>query len=151
MIDYRFQIEGSMVISSRTPEGQPNRCPVCGDFLKMEPSNPAGDAPCPRCGHLLWFTWGDLGDVQVVQPTDKGLDSESLDRLFASVVMRQGMRLILDFSEVQYLSSANLAGLIKLRKRAAAGRGSVGLRGLNSDLRADFRICRLDQLFDIEA
>jgi serine/threonine protein kinase len=44
-----------MVISSRTPEGEPNRCPVCGAFLRVEPSRPAGDAPCPKCGHLLWF------------------------------------------------------------------------------------------------
>jgi hypothetical protein len=23
----------------------------------------------PRCGHLLWFTWEDLGDEQVIRPT----------------------------------------------------------------------------------
>src|SRR5262245_31525831 len=44
-----------MTISSRTPEGLPNRCPVCGADVRMEPSNPAGDAPCPHCGQLLWF------------------------------------------------------------------------------------------------
>ncbi len=44
-----------MVISSRTPEGSPNRCPVCGKDLRLEPSSPFGDAPCPHCGHLLWF------------------------------------------------------------------------------------------------
>jgi serine/threonine protein kinase len=44
-----------MIISSRTPEGLPNRCPVCGTNVRIEPSNPAGDAPCPQCGHLLWF------------------------------------------------------------------------------------------------
>jgi acyl carrier protein len=42
-------------ISSRTPEGRPGRCPVCGTILCIEPSSPAGDAPCPACGHLLWF------------------------------------------------------------------------------------------------
>lgn len=42
-------------ISSRTPEGVPNRCPLCGTDLRLEPSNPPGDAPCPNCGHLLWF------------------------------------------------------------------------------------------------
>lgn len=42
-------------ISSRTPEGRPNRCPVCGCELCIEPSQPAGDAPCPQCGVLLWF------------------------------------------------------------------------------------------------
>ncbi|HUT93197.1 MAG TPA: phosphopantetheine-binding protein [Thermoguttaceae bacterium] len=45
-----------MVISSRTPEGTPNRCPICGADVKIEPSVLFGDAPCPHCGHLLWFT-----------------------------------------------------------------------------------------------
>src|SRR5438552_232687 len=45
-----------MNISSRTPEGQPNRCPLCGQDLRIEPSLATRDAPCPHCGHLLWFT-----------------------------------------------------------------------------------------------
>jgi hypothetical protein len=44
-----------MIISSRTPEGEPNRCPVCGSAVRVEPSLPALDAPCPACGCLLWF------------------------------------------------------------------------------------------------
>jgi hypothetical protein len=44
-----------MAPSSRTPEGWPNRCPVCGKDVCIEPSTPPGDAPCPHCGHLLWF------------------------------------------------------------------------------------------------
>jgi FHA domain len=44
-----------MNISSRTPEGDPNRCPVCGNDLRLEPSRSSGDAPCPSCGSLLWF------------------------------------------------------------------------------------------------
>ena len=30
-----------MVISSRTPEVQPNRCHVCGSEVKIEPADPA--------------------------------------------------------------------------------------------------------------
>lgn len=41
--------------SSRTPEGEPNACPVCGKRVQIDPSRPPGDAPCPHCGHLLWF------------------------------------------------------------------------------------------------
>ena len=41
--------------SSRTPEGEFNRCPVCGKPVVLSPSKPAGDAPCPHCGVLLWF------------------------------------------------------------------------------------------------
>ena len=44
-----------MVISSRTPEGEQNRCPVCGQECRIEPSEPLRDGPCPHCGHLLWF------------------------------------------------------------------------------------------------
>mgnify|MGYP000928657959 FL=1 len=44
-----------MVPSSRTPEGEPKRCPVCGHAVRIDPSRPPGDAPCPHCGHLLWF------------------------------------------------------------------------------------------------
>jgi hypothetical protein len=44
-----------MTISSRTPEGDPNQCPICGHHARIEPSIDTRDAPCPRCGHLLWF------------------------------------------------------------------------------------------------
>jgi hypothetical protein len=44
-----------MIPSSRTPEGQPCRCPVCHREVRIEPSFPTGDAPCPHCGQLLWF------------------------------------------------------------------------------------------------
>ena len=46
-----------VVISSRTPEGEPLACPVCGHESWVEPSSfPTADAPCPCCGHLLWAT-----------------------------------------------------------------------------------------------
>ncbi len=44
-----------MIISSRTPEGESNRCPICHHVVRMEPSITTRDAPCPHCGHLLWF------------------------------------------------------------------------------------------------
>ena len=44
-----------MAVSSRTPEGSPNHCPVCGNDVNVEASLPFGDAPCPSCGTLLWF------------------------------------------------------------------------------------------------
>lgn len=45
-----------MNISSRTPEGLPSRCALCGAEVNLEVSEPAGDAPCPACGHLLWYS-----------------------------------------------------------------------------------------------
>lgn len=43
-----------MTISSRTPEGEPFRCPVCDEVANVETS-PGGDACCPSCNHLLWW------------------------------------------------------------------------------------------------
>jgi anti-anti-sigma factor len=140
----------AMVICSRTPEGWPHRCPVCGFDLDIEPADPPGDAPCSRCGHLLWFTWKDLEDVQVFKPTSKLLHAESLDSLAESVLMRPGMRLVLDLSEVQYLSSPTLSKLIDFKKKVAVAKGKVSLRHLHPDLLEVFRLTRLHQVFDIE-
>ena len=43
--------------SSRTPEGEPYLCPICGKNTQTDPSTtPIRDAPCPHCGHLLVFS-----------------------------------------------------------------------------------------------
>src|SRR5437870_1266852 len=61
-----------MTISSRTPEGSPNHCPICDTLVCMEPSQPPGDAPWPGCGTLLWFlrtsAGGRLYESEAVAP-----------------------------------------------------------------------------------
>jgi hypothetical protein len=53
------------VISSRTPEGEPVTCPVCGGMSLVVPSAfPTADAPCPRCGHLPWATGDQAREVE---------------------------------------------------------------------------------------
>lgn len=44
-----------MTVSSRTPEGEPVRCRVCGKVAALEPSDPGGDVICPSCGVLAFF------------------------------------------------------------------------------------------------
>ena len=44
------------VISSRTPEGLPSRCLVCGAETNIEFSVLSDDATCPNCGCLLWYS-----------------------------------------------------------------------------------------------
>jgi acyl carrier protein len=45
-----------MHVSSRTPEGSPLYCRVCGRPVVAETSSPLDDATCPYCGSLLiWF------------------------------------------------------------------------------------------------
>lgn len=85
--------------SSRTPEGTPNRCPICGKSVRIEPSSfPTHDAPCPHCGHLLWFA--DASDDLVApalahgfatvrphlaRPSPPGLTPECDDRPFSTI------------------------------------------------------------------
>jgi anti-anti-sigma factor len=139
-----------MVISSRTPEGQANRCIVCGSEVKIQPSDPACDAPCPRCGHLLWFTWEDLGDVDVIKPTEDLLTREALDAFLDSVALRPGIHLILDLENVQFLASAALGRLISVKKRVDAVGGRFSIRHVHPDLMEVFRITRLEHVFEME-
>src|SRR5262245_13504020 len=77
-----------MRISSRTPEGSPNRCPVCGGEMRIDPSLYSGDAPCPRCGTLLWF---------VIRPSEghlffvSELSEEVRDRVLEIVAIELGV------------------------------------------------------------
>jgi acyl carrier protein len=43
----------------------PSECPLCGATTNIEFSAPAGDAPCPNCGQLLWSS------VQLIQSVTK--------------------------------------------------------------------------------
>lgn len=139
-----------MVTSSRTHEGRNNRCPVCGSEVVIEPSNPAADAPCPRCGHLLWFTHEDLGDALVIRPTEGRLDAESIGRLIDTTAMRPATRLVIDCGGVPYLASSDLGSLINLKKRLGAGGVRLVLRHVHPDLADVFRITRFDQVFQLE-
>lgn len=138
------------MISSRTPEGRPNLCPVCGSAPTIEPSDPAGDAPCPNCGHLLWFTRDDAGDVIFIKFTSSFLRSEDLDTLTGRASEKRGVKLVLDFCDVQHLSSSALGQLINLKKKMVGMTGRCEIRNLHPDLLEAFRITRPDQVFDME-
>jgi hypothetical protein len=115
-----------VVISSRTPEGIPNRCPVCGKQVVLEPSYPAGDAPCSHCGHLLWFTDREGNESlmvkwpegRVVAAVDEFDPDAVASRLLEEVLSKAiAPHLVLDFSSVGFLSSATLGKLITLHSR----------------------------------
>ena len=43
-----------MDISTRTSEGIPSECPVCGKQMIVSVCAPIGDAVCPHCGSFLY-------------------------------------------------------------------------------------------------
>jgi anti-anti-sigma factor len=139
-----------MEISTRTPEGEPIRCEVCGSELKIEPADPSRDAPCTRCGHRVWFAWENLGDVEVITPTENLLTRDALGAFLDSVAIKPGVHLVLDLAQVGFLASAALAQLVSLKKRVASVGGRFTIRHICPELMEVFRITRLDHVFTME-
>jgi anti-anti-sigma factor len=138
------------MVNSSISEDQPNRCPVCGNSPKNEGCDSAGDATCPRCGQVLWSTYEDLGDVRVIRPAGEVLSAECLGRLCNSVTLPQGAQLVLDLSNVRYSSAAALSKLVFLYRRVGTAGGTLRIRSLHPGLAELLRVCRLDQVIEVE-
>ena len=72
-----------MVVSSRTPEGTPHRCPVCGKTSAVESSYPDGDSCCPNCGQLLWWFRDRLSRDAGIAPERITLSSSFIEDIGA--------------------------------------------------------------------
>ncbi len=79
-----------MTISSRTPEGDRNRCPICGHRLRLEPSIDTRDGPCPRCGHLLWFGEPTAPESVANQGLPQTQHSKTRAKSYEVFIMRLG-------------------------------------------------------------
>jgi anti-anti-sigma factor len=147
-----------MLISSRTPEGEPNRCPICGNVVRIEPSKDTHDAPCPHCGHLLWFdqpflqiTINPVDGSTVVRFTHKELIYDTIDTDLFRLVDEFGRHnLRLDFSGVSMLSSSIMGKLVTLHRKLRSVRGKLVVCGLSEEMMSVFKICKLDRLISIE-
>ena len=71
------------------------------------------------------------------------------DQLYQLVDVEGKKNLLLNFGNVQYLSSAALGKLINLKKKVGAVKGKLKLCCIHPDLKEVFKITRLDQVFEI--
>ena len=135
------------MISSRTPEGWPNTCPVCGHALRIEPSSfPIRDAPCPDCGTLLEFD--EPAAITIQFQTDNF--SSTLDRL-DDLIGRQAEPCVrLDFEGVTFLDSRMLGRLLTLHRVLQIKKGRLVLCNLSPSICEVFKIAKLDRLFENE-
>ncbi|MFO0908739.1 MAG: STAS domain-containing protein [Isosphaeraceae bacterium] len=125
---------------------RPEQCPVCGDSV----GSVNGQTPCPRCGHLLWFSSERLGDITVVHLSDNRVAiMELLDLLDINLLDGGIGTLVLDLGGIQTVSSAVLGKLVKLSGRARSVAGRLAFCQLHADLKRVLQITRLDQVFDI--
>jgi anti-sigma B factor antagonist len=97
----------------------------------------------------------DVGDVCVVHFVDrKILDEANIQELgqeLFSLIEQQGKNnLLLNFSSVEFLSSAALGKLITLEKKVKAHGGKLKLSNIRPEIYEVFKITKLNKLFDIK-
>jgi anti-sigma B factor antagonist len=94
-----------------------------------------------------------IRDVTVVTFSDASiLDAAQVQQLgedlYDLVDNRARRKLVLDFSNVKFLSSSALGVLITLRKKSEEIKGRLLLCSLRPELRKVFKITSLDKLFE---
>lgn len=100
------------------------------------------------------ITVEDIGDISVVQFVDKKiLEEQSIqligDDLFRLVDELGRRKLLLNFSNVDFMSSAALGKLIRLHQRMVQIGGKLVLCSINKDIMQVFVLTKLDKMFKI--
>ncbi len=95
-----------------------------------------------------------IGDVTVVNFVDrKILDEQNIqtigDQLFSLVDEEGWRKILLNFSNVEYLSSAALGKLITLNKKLQTAGGKLILCNIDPQIYEVFEITKLDRFFKI--
>jgi anti-sigma B factor antagonist len=95
-----------------------------------------------------------VNEVTVVTFRDKKILDESViqevgDALFDLVDKQYKTKLLLNFENVEYLSSAALGKLITLNKRIKEENGELKLCNIIPEIYEVFRITKLNRLFEI--
>ena len=96
-----------------------------------------------------------IGDVTVVNFVDrKILDEQNIqiigEQLFGLVDNEGCKKLLLNFGNVEYLSSAALGKFISLNKKVQAKSGKLVMCNINDDIYEVFEITKLNKLFNIQ-
>jgi len=97
----------------------------------------------------------DIGDVTVINFVDrKILDEQNIqtigEQLFSLVDSDGRRKLLLNFGNVEYLSSAALGKLITLNKKLQAQGGRLILCNIDPQIHEVFEITKLDKFFNIQ-
>jgi anti-sigma B factor antagonist len=97
-----------------------------------------------------------VGEVTVVKFLDKKiLDEASIQELGAELfgLVEQDNRrsILLNFANVEFLSSAALGKLITLDRKVKAAKGRLKLSNIRPEIFEVFQITKLNKVFDIRA
>jgi anti-anti-sigma factor len=94
--------------------------------------------------------------ILTVCMTDARLTDEArLEQMGADLIKQLNEtteeRVILDFRNVQFMSSSMLGKLVQLQKKCKEFKVHLKLASISPDIRQVFKITKLDKLFEIEA
>jgi anti-sigma B factor antagonist len=96
----------------------------------------------------------EIGDITIAKFIDKKiLDENNIqvigNQLFGLVDEEGRTKIVLDFSNVEYLSSAALGKLITMEKKVKAAKGKLRLCCIRPEIYEVFAITKLNRLFKI--
>jgi anti-sigma B factor antagonist len=108
----------------------------------MAPIKPRISVDYAENATIVTFT-----DEKILEEKDVQALQESIMSVIESA--SGGIKLILDFSNVQFLSSAVLGLLIRVSKKVYENDGQLKLCSINPKIYKIFKITRLTKIFDI--
>lgn len=94
------------------------------------------------------------GGVQLVRlKGQRILESQTIDQIGTELTtlidQANSSKLVVDFSNVEHLSSSVLGMLLTIDKKIQQQKGQLKLSGIRASIQEVFKITRLDQVFDI--
>ena len=94
-----------------------------------------------------------LDETFVTIKESKLLDDESIKEMQSTLLelidSDRHNKMLLNFSEVEFLSSSFLGTLVKMQKRVREKGGELTLININSKIMKVFKITQLDKIFNI--
>ncbi len=96
-----------------------------------------------------------IGDAAIARFTDRSIREETVIREIGTELNQladqtEQKNLILNFADVQFMSSAALSHLLSLHKKLSRGDRKLKLCNVRDELRDIFLITQLTKIFDIE-
>lgn len=100
---------------------------------------------------MLEFRISDIEQVRLIEVLGRidGLSAEELREAFAEEIQRGAKRVVLDLSQVSYMSSAGLRELVAAYRRLQDGGGDLRLAQPSSRVQDVLEMSGLDTIFQI--
>jgi anti-sigma B factor antagonist len=94
------------------------------------------------------------GDVVITFRGSRLVDEDLLCKIERDILQlgesQPGINMVLDFKNVEFMSSAALGFLVKLQKIIKLGGGSLKLRNMSKDIYKVFKLTNLNKIFTID-